>query len=298
MNKLVPMLNWLAVHENRAYFFTAAQDRPKAWGSSYCKPFSLERFFFVQEPESNSRSIPADVAADKAVNAESSAGVGRQAKAHPPSVTEPALGFYEEEVTPNTLRSRLRTKEPESLFRRKSGHEVKGVSMKKKDVERRALYYSRREREIAWAKARHKKHPERARIANRKYHWKHREKILAKKRQYRRNHPEVLRQQTRNYRATERGKSAKAAADHNRRVRKEGRFSNITTADIERIKNESGGRCFYCRKVRPLTIDHYEPLYLGGKHILENLVCACGSCNSRKHIKRASDFLREFGRLL
>jgi 5-methylcytosine-specific restriction endonuclease McrA len=41
--------------------------------------------------------------------------------------------------------------------------------------------------------------------------------------------------------------------------------------------------CQYCgKKNLPLTVDHVIPKQFGGKHVWENLVCACIRCNNRK----------------
>lgn len=41
--------------------------------------------------------------------------------------------------------------------------------------------------------------------------------------------------------------------------------------------------CQYCgRETRELTLDHVVPRHKGGKHVWENLVSACKSCNHRK----------------
>jgi 5-methylcytosine-specific restriction endonuclease McrA len=53
--------------------------------------------------------------------------------------------------------------------------------------------------------------------------------------------------------------------------------------------------CVYC--VEPFkdsydkTADHVDPLYLGGKHSMENLVICCRSCNSRKGRKGFIEWL-------
>jgi len=59
--------------------------------------------------------------------------------------------------------------------------------------------------------------------------------------------------------------------------------------------DKSGGKCTYCgcdlgddqRLVYPadlpfMTIDHVIPRSAGGKHVPENCVSSCQSCNSRK----------------
>jgi 5-methylcytosine-specific restriction endonuclease McrA len=46
-----------------------------------------------------------------------------------------------------------------------------------------------------------------------------------------------------------------------------------------------GGTCFYCKqgiKKGQATIDHVEPVALGGKSTVQNLVIACKPCNAKK----------------
>jgi 5-methylcytosine-specific restriction endonuclease McrA len=41
--------------------------------------------------------------------------------------------------------------------------------------------------------------------------------------------------------------------------------------------------CQYCgKKVKPLTVDHVIPRFQNGKHVWENVVSACVSCNRHK----------------
>jgi 5-methylcytosine-specific restriction endonuclease McrA len=42
-----------------------------------------------------------------------------------------------------------------------------------------------------------------------------------------------------------------------------------------------GGRCQYCAE-RATTVDHVMPRSRGGRHRWENVVAACGRCNTRK----------------
>lgn len=53
-----------------------------------CSSSRPERFFFVERPWSDSRSIPVKVAAGKAAKPEKRAGVGMHGKAHPRRATE------------------------------------------------------------------------------------------------------------------------------------------------------------------------------------------------------------------
>ncbi|MFZ4476910.1 MAG: HNH endonuclease [Saprospiraceae bacterium] len=47
--------------------------------------------------------------------------------------------------------------------------------------------------------------------------------------------------------------------------------------------------CEYCKiseeySVQPFVVDHIIPISKGGTDSLENLACACGGCNSYKHM--------------
>lgn len=54
-------------------------------------------------------------------------------------------------------------------------------------------------------------------------------------------------------------------------------------------------RCAYCgRSDVSLTEDHATPLARGGSDLIDNIVPACGSCNSRKRDLTAEEF-REWG---
>lgn len=67
---------------------------------------------------------------------------------------------------------------------------------------------------------------------------------------------------------------------------------------------KTGGRCWYCGFVlkpngegsrRQPNIDHQHPHSLGGEDTLENLVIACGWCNSKKRdctVEEYRDLLR------
>jgi len=56
----------------------------------------------------------------------------------------------------------------------------------------------------------------------------------------------------------------------------------FTAEDWLEIVAQHKNRCHYCGKRRVLTLDHVIPLSKGGKHVKENIVPACRSCNSRK----------------
>lgn len=88
------------------------------------------------------------------------------------------------------------------------------------------------------------------------------------------------------FRKTEKARAIWRRSGAKRRARIAGQMgmvATLTAAEWEAIKQASGGACHYCgRTDRPLTQDHVLPLSRGGLHVKENIVPACGSCNSRK----------------
>ena len=53
-------------------------------------------------------------------------------------------------------------------------------------------------------------------------------------------------------------------------------------------------KCIYCHHVKPLAVEHVQPITRGGKHICENIVGACTNCNSSKHDKTLMEWRPEF----
>ena len=58
------------------------------------------------------------------------------------------------------------------------------------------------------------------------------------------------------------------------------------------VFREHGSLCHYCGSLDDLTIDHKTPLSRGGTNEIANLVPACRSCNSRKHVKTEREWSR------
>jgi 5-methylcytosine-specific restriction endonuclease McrA len=59
----------------------------------------------------------------------------------------------------------------------------------------------------------------------------------------------------------------------------------VTAEDWLEIVERHKHRCHYCGKRKVLTLDHVVPISRGGKHVKENIVPACRSCNSTKKDK-------------
>jgi 5-methylcytosine-specific restriction endonuclease McrA len=78
----------------------------------------------------------------------------------------------------------------------------------------------------------------------------------------------------------------------NRRALKCNAVGNgITLEQWQEMKAETGGRCCYCGRIKPLCIEHVEPLSKSGTHNICNIVPACKTCNSAKHNKSLLLFL-------
>jgi 5-methylcytosine-specific restriction endonuclease McrA len=59
----------------------------------------------------------------------------------------------------------------------------------------------------------------------------------------------------------------------------------IPPVSRKEILRRDANQCQYCGNRKQLTIDHVIPLSRGGKHIWNNVVIACSTCNSRKSNK-------------
>lgn len=105
------------------------------------------------------------------------------------------------------------------------------------------------------ARARYKKHPEKYSAIYKKWRQAHPEKIIE--------------------------------FSKRRRARKLGAPINDFTAEQwVALQIAFAHRCAYCKKRMKgrLTQDHIIPLSKGGSHTVNNIVPACSSCNSKKHV--------------
>ena len=55
----------------------------------------------------------------------------------------------------------------------------------------------------------------------------------------------------------------------------------------QEILNKAKGRCCLCSEASELTIDHIQPIFLGGRSNLDNLRALCKSCHKAKSQKEA-----------
>jgi len=59
---------------------------------------------------------------------------------------------------------------------------------------------------------------------------------------------------------------------------------------LEKIELHAGC-CFYCGEQKPLTVDHDVPITRGGSNDITNILPACLSCNSKKGVRTAREYL-------
>lgn len=162
-------------------------------------------------------------------------------------------------------------------------------------AQRKIHYYANKETIMAKMKIQHKanrkainKQKQVRRKAN-EAHVVKREKIyrevnkeaIAKKgKEYQLAHKEAITQYKKDYR--------KANSTHiniKNQSRRAGKIKLLNTLTLEQwqaIKEHFNNSCAYCGEEKPLTQEHFYPLYLGGEYSVSNIVCACGRCNSSK----------------
>ncbi len=92
-------------------------------------------------------------------------------------------------------------------------------------------------------------------------------------------------------------KSINATVRHREMKKKTPVALRATTAEIRELL-ERATCCRYCRRTGlKLTVDHFMPLKRGGAHSIENLVAACGRCNSSKGARDPIEFMASLGEL-
>ena len=175
----------------------------------------------------------------------------------------------------------------------KQGREYRRLNPEKEAARHQKYALSNRERLAAarrnWAKA----NPNKMKVFAFKYRQANQKKRQARQAVWRRNNPTYHRDYRKAY-------PEKANAEnHRRRAYKLAlppELNTFTAQEWREILNAYGYRCAYCgkkeTKSRKMTLDHVIALSQGGAHTKENVVPACGSCNSRKGPREAPAFQR------
>ena len=148
---------------------------------------------------------------------------------------------------------------------------------------------------------------EQERATAKQYRETHQEEIAKHKAQYQSTvrGRELMLAAGRRYRHTDKGMARSRAQSARWGKTKKGRLSSrircarrrarllnapgvFTAKDWHEILRIQQNKCFYCNKTfsesLPTTMDHVIPLSKGGSHDPKNIVAACRSCNSKKHV--------------
>ena len=78
-------------------------------------------------------------------------------------------------------------------------------------------------------------------------------------------------------------------------------LSGFTQAHRERkslgskVRSEvlSAGKCRVCKSTKELQVDHDIPVSRGGSSDIDNLICLCRACNSKKGTRTFAEFVRD-----
>ena len=133
-----------------------------------------------------------------------------------------------------------------------------------------------------------RRNPERAREAMRRWRQRHPSKHAAEVRLFYSRHRDALRMAFAAYRKA--NPDVYRAALHRRRARLAGAAGSYAVAEWLALVAAFEGRCAYCGRSMPLTVDHRVPIARGGTNDIGNILPACGPCNLRKHTLTEAEF--------
>jgi len=168
-------------------------------------------------------------------------------------------------------------------------------------------------------------HPQAAKAIKDRYVSRNRDKVKASKKRYVELHPEARLASIEKYRETDRQKCREYRKTHKkemramflawaaknphrmialankRRARMKGATIGDQSAVIEfyrTVRTSKRLKCHWCGKLVPKKercVDHIVPLAKNGAHAVDNLCCACDTCNSEKHAQSAEYFIKRKG---
>ena len=165
------------------------------------------------------------------------------------------------------------------------------------DVARSAAHYAaHRDERNAKTRASRAANPAKNRAQCANWYAQHREEAHARQAAYRVAHKEKVHAREAAYNASHREERRAYDAAHlpqgavrsarRRATKRNAAVNDFTAAQWLSMQEHFQHCCAYCGKRAKghLTQDHIQPLSKGGNHTLANIVPACQSCNSRKHI--------------
>lgn len=149
-----------------------------------------------------------------------------------------------------------------------------------------------REKVLEGKRTHYKKTREADLATSKRYYEENKEAMLAYKRQWYLANREQHAAKTKAY--YEKNKDKCFAYSRKRKALKRGaKHEPYTEDDLNVLWYDQGGCCFYCQT--PLFsvyhVEHVIPLSRGGADALSNVQLACPTCNLRKGVKNAEEFM-------
>lgn len=135
----------------------------------------------------------------------------------------------------------------------------------------RPLYCSR-SCKSQWQRATHPGVSEAQRQQAREWYHANKERAKARTRRWKREHPDAVRLY---------GQRRRGATD---------KTDSFSREEWLAVVASWQHRCAYCGREAPLTADHGLPLSRGGRNTIDNILPACGRCNSQKNTKTEDEF--------
>lgn len=140
-----------------------------------------------------------------------------------------------------------------------------------------------------------KANPDAVKARRKRYYAENRELHIRKAKEWQTNNRERHNEWNRRNAKTEAGRARQRQANWNRRAKvyraKVDGAPPITHDWFLQLCAEHNHRCFYCwGQGMKLSADHVVAIANGGKHVRENIVPSCKSCNSRKSDIEATKF--------
>jgi len=152
-----------------------------------------------------------------------------------------------------------------------------------------------------------KKYPKKNKACQKAYREKSRAKLKTSSVKYHLDHKDIETENNRIYRENNREvlqkRSAKFYKDNpnkmktyvqKRNAKKRLLPSSFTFKQWEEVKLYFGQKCCYCGKELPLTQEHFIAINKGGGYIKENMIPACGHCNSSKSDKLFEEWYPDY----
>lgn len=173
--------------------------------------------------------------------------------------------------------------------------EQREKNIEKSRIMARESYKRNAEKILQRAKENYPEIKEQRALYLKEYYQKNKEHLKEKASVYFKENKESVYKYKKLWAKTEVGKNTSRAVRIARR-----KAGGIKASDVKTLKEKSKNKCYWCSCdiSNGFHIDHYNPIYLGGKSNIENLVLSCPSCNISKNKKSPYEFAITKGKLL